>query len=101
MKSTPKTFINFCSWNIFPKNKSITKYKIPGFEGECKEGEVHFQKRHVQFHLCNIIFSFLILSLVKNENKPAHNKGIPDNANTLMQKALIQGHIINSDIFGY
>ena len=58
-----------------------------------------FPKKECTISLCNIIFSFLILSLVKNET--AHNKGIPDNASTLMQKALIQGHIINSDIFGY
>ena len=30
----------------------------------------------------------------------AHDKGTLDSADTLLHKALIQGHIVNSDILG-
>ena len=32
--------------------------------------------------------------------QPAHDKGTLDGADTLLHKALIQGHIVNSDILG-
>ena len=33
-------------------------------------------------------------------NKPAHDKGTHDRTDTLLYKAFIQGHTINSDILG-
>ena len=32
--------------------------------------------------------------------QPAHDKGTLDSADTLLYKALIQGHTVNSDILG-
>ena len=38
-------------------------------------------------------YTFVVLNL----KQPAHDKGTLDRANTFLHKALIQGHIVNSD----
>ena len=70
----------------------------------------HYQKQCHEAHATSfgheiagcyfyIVHSFCKGRLLKCK-QPAHDKGTPDSADTLLNKALIQGHTVNSDILG-